>query len=79
MSYYKKQTYEEFYKKADGVTGIGEHYDMLYSMHLTGPQGARFTLFKERSHTKEDLDRAKRYLKATQDVVRIYVVEEKKK
>lgn len=55
-----------------GSTGP-EKEDYLYSEEITGPQGARFTLFEERYHSKEDRDKATRYLKRNFDVVKIYI------
>jgi hypothetical protein len=66
-------TVEEF--NPHGATGEDEK-DMFYRELLTGPQGMRFELLKEKHHTGDDVDRAKRYLHRHFDVVKIYVVKE---
>jgi hypothetical protein len=58
-----------------GTTGP-HHHDMLYSSYVTGPQGARYELLKEKHHTAEDVKKAKAYLKANFDVVSIKVINE---
>lgn len=58
--------------KYHGSTGP-EHEDMLYSMYLTGPDGARFILWRDKHHTPEDIKKAKGYLKVNQDVMSISV------
>jgi len=51
---------------------------MFYAFELAGPQGARYWLFKEKHHRKEDIEVAKRYLKRSFDVVgSIKIVENK--
>lgn len=48
--------------------------NIKYDMCITGPQGARFTLYANKDyHTPEEIDLAKRQLYAEQDVVKIYV------
>jgi len=42
---------------------------IMYKWYLVGPQGAGFILFPEKSHTKEDINRAKLHLRNSQDVV----------
>jgi len=54
------------------TTGIKDK-DMLFSECITGPQGSRFTLYKTLHHSKEDIKKAKSYLKSNFDVVKIYV------
>lgn len=45
-----------------------------YDWYLTGPQGARFTLYPQKGkHTPEDIQAAKRWLYRNQDVVKIYI------
>lgn len=45
---------------------------MIYESYITGPQGAKFILYPEKSgHTQEDIEKAKRWLRANQDVVKI--------
>jgi hypothetical protein len=79
-----KMTLKEF--RPDGVTELP--YDcecdsllkkkMFYGLELAGPEGARFWLFKEKHHTKEDIKIAKGYLKYNHDVVgTIKIIEEK--
>lgn len=63
------------YSKYHGSTGPDDE-DFLYREDVTGPQGARYILFKEKHHTKKDLEKAKRYLKQNFDVVKIYVVKD---
>lgn len=57
--------------RPEGVTGTGEGEDMLFHSDINSPDGATFTLFVEKHHTKEDVERAKRWLKKNRDVVRI--------
>jgi hypothetical protein len=45
------------------------HNGILYTWELAGPQGASFILFPDEIHTKEDIDRAKAWLRDNQDVV----------
>ena len=48
--------------------------NIKYDMYVTGPQGARFTLYAIKDyHTPIEVDLAKRQLYAEQDVVKIYV------
>lgn len=61
-----------------GVTGTGEPEDMFYNMHITGPQGARYELLKESHHTKEDINKAKAWLRHNFDVVKITIIKETK-
>lgn len=60
--------------RISGSTGA-EKTDMLYSEVLAGSNGMVFYLYKENYHTKEDIDRAKSYLKRNRDVVNIYIVD----
>ena len=69
-------TLNEF--KPSGATG-GEVEDMFHDYHVTGPQGARYELFQEPHHTKEDIKKAKAYLNRNFDVVKITMVKETKK
>lgn len=47
---------------------------ILYSFYITGPQGAKFELFPERNeHTHDDVENAKKWLRANHDVVKIEV------
>lgn len=75
MAKKEKITFENFVKRAEGVTGTGEHEDMLFSSYITGPQGARFELLKEPHHQSWMVDKAKAYLKRSFDVVKIYILE----
>lgn len=59
-----------------GVTGKGDSSDMFYTMHVTGPQGARYELLQESHHTKEDIKRAKAYLRHNFDVIKITIIKE---
>ena len=78
MAYKLEQiTFKAFAKKAEGVTGTGEHEDMLFSSYITGPQGARFELLKEHHHKDWMVEKAKEYLKRNFDVVKIYILESK--
>lgn len=52
--------------------------DMLFRFYLTGPQGARYELFRESHHTDEDVTNTKAYLKRHFDVVKIEVIKESK-
>jgi len=63
--------------RPEGVTGNGEVSDMFFHSEVTGPDGARYSLLKERHHTGEDLKRAQRYLRHNFDVVKISVIKEK--
>ena len=72
-----KMTFEAFAKHAEGVTGTGEDSDMLFYSYVTGPQGSRYELFKEKRHSSEDLVKAQKYLRRNFDVVKIYIYEEK--
>jgi hypothetical protein len=68
-------TLKEF--RPEGVTQINQSYTcdalldkrMFYTSELAGQEGARFWLFKEKHHTAEDIEIARRYLKAQRDVV----------
>jgi hypothetical protein len=60
--------------RINGSTGSGKN-DMLYSEELAGPGGMVFYLFKEEHHTKEDIDKAKDYLRRNRDVVGIYIID----
>jgi hypothetical protein len=71
----EKITFENFIKRAEGVTGTGEHEDMLFSSYITGPQGARFELLKEKHHQDWMIHKAKAFLKRNFDVVKIYILE----
>ena len=55
-----------------------EKTDLLYREYITGPQGMRFELFKELTHTNEDVERAKKWLRSNQDVVSISIIKETK-
>lgn len=70
-------TLKEF--RPEGTTGEGDHNDMFYNSHVTGPQGARFELFQEEHHTKDDIKDAKSWLKRSFDVVKINIIKETKK
>lgn len=68
-------TLEKF--KPHGSTGP-ETEDMFWKEHITGPQGARYELFVETHHSKADIKKAEAYLKRSFDVVKIYLIYEKK-
>lgn len=59
--------------KPHGVTGTGEETDLFWHGYITGPQGMRFNLLREKHHTDEDVARAKRWLYNNHDVVKIYM------
>ena len=63
--------------KPHDATG-GEHEDLFFNSHITGPQGARYELFRQTHHTDADVEKAKRYLKRNFDVVSIRVIKETK-
>lgn len=63
--------------KPNDTTGP-EHEDLFFNSHITGPQGARYELFRQSHHTNEDVAKAKRYLKRNFDVVSICVIKETK-
>jgi hypothetical protein len=63
--------------RISGATG-SEKTDMLYSEELAGPNGMAFFLYKEDFHTKEDIDKAKAYLRRNRDVVKIYILDVEK-
>ena len=63
--------------RPSGATGI-EKTDFLYEEHLAGPSGMSFFLLKEKWHTKEDMEKAKRILRNSRDVVSISFVELKR-
>lgn len=67
-------TFEEF--NPNGSTGPNTH-DLFYHEYITGPQGARYNLLREKHHYDEDIEKAKRYLKENFDVVKIYIFYEK--
>jgi hypothetical protein len=67
----EKMTLKEF--NPNGATGDADS-DMLYHWWVTGPQGARFQLLKEKHHTEEDVKKAQRWLRVNLDVVSIAVV-----
>ena len=67
----ESSTLEAF--RPHGTTGDGNHSDLFYHEEITGPQGARYHLFKEKHHTTEDVERAKNWLKINFDVVKIYI------
>jgi len=46
---------------------------VVFESWITGPQGARFVLFREPHHTLEDIRGARRYLRRNHDVVSISV------
>ena len=52
---------------------------MFYASELAGLQGARYWLFKEKHHRKEDIAIAKAYLKRSFDVINIQIIKETKK
>jgi len=58
-----------------GSTGPDEN-DLLYHDYITGPQGSRYVLWVEEGHSKEDVEKAKAYLKRNFDVVKIYIEHE---
>jgi|694.fasta_scaffold03908_21 hypothetical protein len=49
---------------------------LFYKMAMAHHNGGSFELFKEHQHTKEDVDKAKQWLKTNHDVVSITVVQE---
>ena len=49
---------------------------MFFTSYLTGLQGARYELFKEKQHTKEDIMRAKSYIRNNFDSLSIEIVKE---
>lgn len=57
------------------VTGP-EHSDMFFRFYLTSADGMRYELFSEKHHTANDIDRAKKYLRANFDVVSIEIIKE---
>ena len=61
---------------SNGSTGP-EDIDMLYHEYITGPQGARYELLREKHHTNVDVEKAKLWLKRNMDVVKIYILIEK--
>lgn len=61
--------------KPTDSTGYQDN-DMLFRSYITGPQGARYELFRESQHTEEDIKRAKKYLRSNFDVVSIHIVNE---
>jgi hypothetical protein len=63
---------EKGYAKYHNSTGPDDR-DFLFSEHVTGPQGVRYVLYRQKHHTNEDVKRAKAYLRANFDVVKIYV------
>lgn len=46
---------------------------VVYDTWLCGPQGAGYCLYREPQHTKEHIERAKRYLRTSFDVVTLKV------
>lgn len=68
-------TFAQF--KPTDTTGP-EHEDLFFNSYITGPQGARYELFRQSHHTNEDVEKAKRYLKRNFDVVSIRVIKETK-
>lgn len=66
-------TWKEF--NPQGSTGP-ERTDFVYRSDVTGPQGARYELLREKHHTGADVARAKRYLRRNFDVVSINVIKE---
>lgn len=50
--------------------------EMFFRSYLTGMDGARYELFREKHHTPEDIQRAKRYLKNNFDCLTIEVIKE---
>ena len=54
----------------EGITDSGVKYDS----YTTGPQGARFELYKTPNHTIVDIASAKLQLQREQDVVKIYII-----
>lgn len=77
-------TLKEF--KPDGLANAGDHYfpedsDEWNSMvwfrrTVTGPQGARYELFRETHQTDNDIKAAKEYLRKNFDVVSIRIIKE---
>lgn len=51
---------------------------LFYRSYLTGPDGARYELFRETRQTDEDVKRAKAYLRRNFDVVSISIIKETK-
>ena len=70
--------------KPEGIAGIvaesatieEANKVLFYRSYMTGPQGARFELFKEKGQTPEDVMRAKAYLRNNFDVVSIEIINE---
>lgn len=44
-----------------------------YNSWISGPDGAHFVIYKEPNHTKEDLQRAKGWLRNNRDVLSIQI------
>ncbi len=61
-----KERYNRCLRFGD-ITGNG----IVFDWGLAGPNGAWFLLFKEPQHTKDDIDRAKHWLRQRRDVVSI--------
>ena len=61
----------------DGVTSEGNDSDMFYNYFISSKDGAEYQLFKEAHHTKEDVNKAKSYLKNNFDVLKITIITEK--
>ena len=51
-----------------------EAKQILFYIEEVTPMGGRFELFQESHHTKEDVDKAKKWLRHNHDVVDIKVV-----
>lgn len=52
-----------------------EAKQILFYIEEVTPMGGRFELFQESHHTKEDVDKAKKWLRHNHDVVGIKVVQ----
>lgn len=49
---------------------------LFYRSYMTGAQGARYELLRERQHTDDDVRAAKNFLRANYDVVSIHILKE---
>ena len=50
---------------------------LFYRSSITGPQGARYELLREKYHTGKDVEDAKKYIRHNFDVVSISILQAK--
>lgn len=76
-------TFNEFSKISSGVATDIDPNDvleedfkrfLLYSFDINGPDGAHYQIFKEPHHTKQDVQKAKNYIRQNFDPLSITII-----